>query len=734
MPTMSDLITITRTSEGLLGIKINSKDIALEDASFFELSNYYEIVTVPFTELSPNLKQPFHHLDHSWNHLEKVHHWNETTLFHILVVLLETAPICSNQNSDLPTLNFNTQVEPSKKTAANPRGYRGTKYKPTKPKGLEEINLQPYLCDRKNIQWILGQLKPYFEKALLLLKKEGYATEKLSTADISTQYFDPYFAYHHSFYGNPSHYRLPDNFLKYLQVSLKGLPWETLKGFLSQYWNLPLNKIPAMFVAICKLWHQCQSEYILSWGKVLESLPPERQTAFTTMLIEHKVYEVDLGNEKIKEICNIEKEIPEKYYYTRIKALFHSLKNKESLSYIHSGFKLANEFCSDYHFPYIGVAPYYSHDSVARLITYIKEDEECDYCLPMTIWRMIGIQNKLMLFIESFDWESYSPKACAAYWIFLLNSTDYTLSPNSISKKVNYLSGLHKNIIQGFSDIPVDRQVEFLNNLSEVVWYWDKESEWKTLVPRAIGLLRKLAKLPIHFSKRTLESIFHLIEYGREIPFNEVMQLPTSSFVTLNNACKSQNNSRLIEEGFGSLIYLLPKFTMLCFYHCPKNLIRVSKTLGAVKRPHRRKIIHLFKNQQLMKINLEAISGKQLFSILNSQVTPQLSNPVPKKLKQYFLGQLEISDARKTRYINIMKINLYATLLDILEQNVLSTLNNSLFGNTEDDLWQHTLQIINFQNSNRKTLKKYLRAHLKGEDNYLIDLPQTQKWLKKTLI
>jgi hypothetical protein len=132
---MSDLITITRTPEGLQGIRINSKGIALDDASFSDLSNYYEIVTVPFTELSPNFKQPFQHLDHSWNHLEKVNHWNETTLFHILVVLLETAPICSNQNSDLPTLNFNTQVEPPKKTAANPRGYRGTKYKPTKPKG-----------------------------------------------------------------------------------------------------------------------------------------------------------------------------------------------------------------------------------------------------------------------------------------------------------------------------------------------------------------------------------------------------------------------------------------------------------------------------------------------------------------------------------------------------------------------------------------------------------------------
>ena len=457
---MSDLITIIRTPEGLQGININSKGKTLDKASFADLSDYYEFVTVPFAELPPKLKQPFQRLEHSWNHLEKVEQWDEKTFFHILVVLIETAPVCSNQNSDLPILNFQTQIDPPKRTAANPRGYKGTKYKQNKPKGPEEINLQPYLCDRKNIQWILRQLESYFEKTLLLLKKEGYATEQLSIVDINTQYFDPYFAYHHGYYGNPSHQKIPNNFLKYLLGSLKDLPWENLNELLSLYWNLPLNKIPSMLIAVTKLWHQCPTENILSWGKVLESLPPERQTAFTTLLIEHKAYDVELGDEKIEKISSIEKEMPEKRYHTWMKALFHSLKKKESLNYLHSGFNLANEYCSDYDFPFIGVPSSYSHESVASLVAYIKEDEDCDYSLPMTIWRMIGIQNKLMSFLENFDWKRFPPETISAYFFFLFDSIDSDLNKNYYSKKLNFLLRLRTKQPR-ISGTPTDHDLGF---------------------------------------------------------------------------------------------------------------------------------------------------------------------------------------------------------------------------------------------------------------------------------
>jgi hypothetical protein len=111
----------------------------------------------------------------SWNYLSCVDELNAETLFHILVVVINTIwePLESEfVLPNLPPENITKQV--IKPTAANPRAYKGTKYKLPKPKIISQFDLRLYLCDRKHQNQLLLRLGQYWMDALLQLEKAGY--------------------------------------------------------------------------------------------------------------------------------------------------------------------------------------------------------------------------------------------------------------------------------------------------------------------------------------------------------------------------------------------------------------------------------------------------------------------------------------------------------------------------------------------------------------------------------
>src|SRR5262245_23939592 len=82
--------------------------------------------------------RPLPHNSHAelwtaWGALESVTSWDETTLEHVLTVLRTTVP-CADSPADLPALGPEVYAPPEPRaTAANPRAFRGTKYRPPRP-------------------------------------------------------------------------------------------------------------------------------------------------------------------------------------------------------------------------------------------------------------------------------------------------------------------------------------------------------------------------------------------------------------------------------------------------------------------------------------------------------------------------------------------------------------------------------------------------------------------------
>src|SRR5512134_1750407 len=94
----------------------------------------------------------------AWNALERVTSWDEVTLNHVLTILRHTVPTTDHAGA-LPALGPDVHPPPPPRpTAAHPRAYRGTRYRPPRPQQPEPLDVRPYLLERRHIDQVLELL------------------------------------------------------------------------------------------------------------------------------------------------------------------------------------------------------------------------------------------------------------------------------------------------------------------------------------------------------------------------------------------------------------------------------------------------------------------------------------------------------------------------------------------------------------------------------------------------
>ena len=91
----------------------------------------------------------------AWRALAAVSVWDATTRAHVSRVLSESVP-SGDAPGELPVLE--EPVAPPRATAAHPRGFRGTKYQPPKPRQAGPVDVRPYLLTRRHTELVLARL------------------------------------------------------------------------------------------------------------------------------------------------------------------------------------------------------------------------------------------------------------------------------------------------------------------------------------------------------------------------------------------------------------------------------------------------------------------------------------------------------------------------------------------------------------------------------------------------
>jgi hypothetical protein len=723
-------ITLKRTPEDLVVILSRTcYDFwkALHNDNLVELAELYSFVETPLSSvkwLPPKYKDP---ICQSWQALSKTHSWDADLLYHVLMILYSTAPVFPKENLRLPVLNLDTEPPLLKKTAANPRGLRAKKGRKQKPKSLPEIDLRPYLCDPKNVSTILNKLKPFWNEAVTRLRSKIILRAIADKKNIPPFTVEPHLALRHPESGKAKYTELPRKFSQHMLFWLVGQPWKKVKEFLSLYHKLGLERDETLLGAVARLLSYSKPEPTFTWLKIVSDLPSGKRYSFLLTLLETDAYDLDFSKYPSKQIRNLCAMIPYDCLEMRLQEMFLTFIQSVSIQYLEGGYRLAKKYgwnrILELQYDY----PLYPAKKVESLMRWLELDTDDN--LPFEIWERFGVEKNWESIILRPEWKQW-PKKTVRKYIDLLDSwMDYQTSGKV--KKQTFLRFLD-SVDSALNSVTKDYQLGLLKNLMKFLWIWEKEGAFDKHLPRSSALMIRLSKKPIPYSNLEFHyPISWFIEHLTVSQFEQFLRASDSSFMKFDKVCQTDNKRRLLARGLYILSSELADISVNAFCCFPGKFIQVARRLGTLRFPLRHKTVNQFTRHQLLKVDLEKISPKQLFRLVNKYYQPGMTHPVPKKLQAHFKGEINLSQTRIQGYHEKVKYNFLSFILDVLDQKTRQALSQAYPVSRKNENWEHALQFFNWVDRNRRGFKNWFKAYLGGDNHYIENHPETIKWFAK---
>lgn len=690
----------------------------------------YEIVESPVELLAPSLFAKKEQLIASWNYVSCVDELNAETLFYILVILIETAPDLLESEVTLQPLPVESSKQIVKPTAAHPRAYKGTKQKPPKPKTFSKIDLRLYLCEKKHQNELLLRLSKYWVEALVKLERVGYEVHSLSSIPNSYFILDPYYAYHHNLHVAIDSPELPRHFHRYLLGSLKSLTWREVIDYLSIYWGLVLDSQLNLLSVISRLLSH-RNDNTLKWCQIIAQQPDARRLIFTTILIETEIYSKPVLIEDIERFNQIANESNYAYW---LYCLFRALKKEISVNYILAGFKLASKFQPDYHcFDDLHEDSWFPDEAIERLINIgnAMKWEEKNY---LYIWKDCRKLEGLIDIILHIDWQHYADDIKNEYLNFYLLAIDLYADDvqvklqkakwEFIREQIDIIDTLLRKVKPEF-------QSKAIEDLKQYYWHWDKIQELDLHIPYAYAMMQRLAQLPFSQETHAVKVIIRFINYLNTKARDLFLNVPDTSFLRLEQACRLDNNTWLIAEGIGAITKYLSDFSLQCFINYPNKLFKVAKLLGSLSTPISESIVKTFSQHSIITQDITILSLKDAYDFINSQCNTQFSNPIPRKIRDYLQGKRSLSEQQINRGLGVIYKQIQLTQLEILENLTLNILKREFDVNPKQENIKHALSMLGTITRNNRGFRKFLKAYWGNQQDYIINHSLTQIWLKQ---
>jgi hypothetical protein len=749
---MNCLLSIIRKPHGLVALVsrvLDNVDLKNDVPATLRINSRlgcYEIVESPLELLRPSLFSKKDPVIASWNYLSCVDEFNSETLFHVLVVVINTVWEPFGSDLVLPNLPSDRAVRVIKPTAANPRAYKGTKYKPPKSKIISQFDLRLYLCDRKHQNQLLLRLSEYWVEAIERLEKAGdevsTRSAKILSITAESKKFDPYYGFNHNLCIAGDYPSLPIIFHRYFWFSLQGLEWSDVTDYISIYWQFKfdenLENQDPILLALSRLISLQPDRQTWEWCRIIVQQPETLRLIFITIAIETQVYTLNPTDLLIAGIDRFNQSVDETDYIHKLYCFFIALKTGISIDYILAGFKLSAIYPYQHEdFNQIDGDSWFPDTAVDRLIQIGNFIGFSNWQFYNT-WRTCGKLAGSIDLILSIDWEYYQKDDAEAYIFFYLYIIDlYAEDPveirsqkskwEFIKKQVDEIDDLLRNTEPGY-------RKKVIKDLNQYYCYWDKVEELNLYIPIAHVIVQRLARSP--FAKDINGNfawiIAHFINNLEPQLCQVFISTPDPSFLSLEQACRLDNDARLIPKGIAAISKNSSAFTLQCFIDFPNKLFKVAKLLGSFSNPVADSVVKKFSQQPMMTENITLLDLKETCEFIDRYIGDRFSNPIPRKIRSYLHGEISLKSGQIDRAVGTIHQQLQLTKLEILEDCILTALKREFDVDPHQEDIKHALAMLGSIDENFRPFRKFLKAYWQDPNsNYLLNHPLSQSWLKQ---
>jgi hypothetical protein len=685
----------------------------------------FKLIQVPLSPDSASNKL----LLQSWERLKKVQRVDLAATLDVLLIVSQTVFCPQDEALTKRVSKEQEQVLPVP-TAAHPRAYKGTKFKPAKVARPKALDLTSILCNRAALnEFLAGEANEFIDEAKCKL---GLNAQNLALIDASVWDGDSlYVQVNHG--GVLKGDELPWEFTRSLLPAMAGRPIAELTGALSYFWKLRLDVDTELLSVVVLL-------AVLAPGnlpKVLELLCAESRDTralLAALLVRSAlVQSSEIAKLTPLLLAKVQSSSSSEIYPHYLARVIEAVANGSSVEYIELGFELMEKFHPNRSIDKIfGQHP----PKIASLCEYIQASkyyrESEDKRLPLELWRQCGKLPGLNRIINETEWKRLDPASADVYLNMFRYFYDYDENAPVCTETYEYMLANSRRLFDRLVAVPAAKRQHWMRIADRSFYFWDKEPEnlarhyWCSL-----DIADQLVAVPYSVQPETIKFFNYLLENVQLRDF--AVSMSNQTLKQIAEFARRDNQRWLLICGIKCMINVSTELVKQGLAHYATKFVRVTRLIATVPKDKRQQVVEEYKASFLNEQNFSLLSPEQIYRTFVGKSYAEFDNPLTRKLRDHFEGSKILSGVQMERCIVEFLERVWLSRLQLLEALLKSALGKSRSLQVADDKkLLHALQLLYRSTpENNRAFKRFLAAYLDGESDYLIRHPLTVAWLKR---
>jgi hypothetical protein len=637
----------------------------------------------------------------AWRALASVSEWNDAALGDVLAVLRHTVPSLDVPR-DLPALGAEVHAPPEPRaTAAHPRAFRGTKYRPPKPPQPEPVDVRPYLLTRRHTDHLMEQLG----------QPRG---------------IDPYAAWNHGVNA----VTFDPAFVTYLLPMFRGCAWSEIGAFAAVARTLELHASPEVRAALVGVYVAADDPVLaLGWWTHVLAHPAEQRVETAQLISASGVARLPAPDAAFAaDIARL----------TAVQqwCVYRGLACGAAPAYILSGIALD------------AMAPLKIEDvppgkadvttlvdaTTARLTKAMEEDSGADFW-RVHLWRLCGYQPELIELLGSAQFSELDPEA--AFWLIRVASSP-RWSPETAEQEWRELARILPLLVEFAARLRSEYQRKFVEMMGEIYWSAVDDDHCVThALAKAVDYCFRLSKPPF-----VTDAVIAMVMPCMALVHEDGLQswsdrkalcaAPDASWRVLEEACRRRNDAHMLRCGLNRLERFAPTLMVSTFATTPSALLQTADLLATISFESAKRVLVEYAMSPLADPALANATLERLCELVAPIARAGGPNPIRRALRRHLAGEVGLSDAQLRGHRERIVAELDVVRLAAIRQAVERVLAARVGIETiETPTVRHAIAMLANVDVHRRQLRRMITATLAGDRTWRLRHPRTIEWFAR---
>ncbi|MCP3142668.1 hypothetical protein [Pyxidicoccus xibeiensis] len=661
----------------------------------------------------------------SWDALGQARGATADTLVHVLWVLLSTAPGDEAPSRSLGHPWVEPPPAPFRRTAAHPRGYRGTLHQPPKRRQPEVLDVRPYLLHRRDIQALLQALRPCMEEAVGRLVECGWSEARLRrvvAALESAGRAEAALVYHHG-YTDSRGAELPASFVRLGQL-LRDAPESSFARLVALRGRLGIDTQPAVLVAAARLLLRWDATRGIAWLEVAAGLKPESQVPLLSALLEPGVERAEASAYDLDVEVLVERAFVWRVQYLQ------GLAAGYSRDYLASGFRLLTVWG----FGPLGWLEWPAKSGrvpEACLIQLGDHLESGLASLPI-LWALCGDLPGFADVLEVIPWTELTPAAAYELVELLTTLWDTRVEREARLRWWSAARRVLPTLLQQLRRTPASHQARCVHMFCNVVavgppaWLVPEYQ-----VPTVLAFSERVCRAPFQEVDRLSFALEALLVHPEQDVRQRLLTCSERSLLRFEHCCARGSLAGLVGDGMALLAPRDARLVLDALERFPDVLGRTAQLLGTLRHHVGRELLADFARHPLVREDPFALPPARMVSLLREHCAEGVESPLPRKARLALEEGRELPPGQLARALRVASEQLPRLRLQLLARRVLDRLRGALPADARDSRVRHALQMASLIGDNRRALRRLLARWFAGERDFVTRHPRSREWFER---